>query len=96
MHGLFMRMSKSDQTIFNFDLTTVNWDDVIRIWWIGLRKYIIKDGLKESEYARKKQNIFYVGNYIVLILYFYLFVKILTYMYLGVSSIISLFTTTVF
>ncbi|CAH2056218.1 unnamed protein product, partial [Iphiclides podalirius] len=94
-HRLYKRMSKADQVIFNFDIATVDWIEVMKVWWIGLRKYIIKDELKDTRYGNTKQKILCVANYTILALYLYVIGRIVFLAFLGIRTILGiLFKTT--
>ncbi|KAJ8706260.1 hypothetical protein PYW08_010886 [Mythimna loreyi] len=49
VRNMIEKMSDVDKVIFNCDLSTICFLDFIRSWTIGLKKYIIKDGLKDRE-----------------------------------------------
>ncbi|XP_026322595.1 fatty acyl-CoA reductase wat-like [Hyposmocoma kahamanoa] len=68
---MIQRSSESDRAIFNCDITSLHWKEYILIWSMGLRKYIVKDGLTGTDYAVKKQHFFFVLNLIVTALYAY-------------------------
>lgn len=79
---LFDNLSQDDKQIFNFDVRDIDWTEYILIWCLGLRKYVIKDGLTDTLYACKKQTIFKFATYTLLPLYFYGLFKL---MYCAVS-----------
>ncbi|XP_062531401.1 fatty acyl-CoA reductase wat isoform X3 [Bombyx mori] len=54
--AMLNQMSKTDRILFNFDISKIDWPRYMLIWCIGLRKFIVKDGLKDSEYGMKKQR----------------------------------------
>lgn len=67
--NMITRMSDADRAIFNCDLEPIDLRDYIMVWGIGLRKYILKDGLTGTKEAYKKQKMFKVLNYIAIVLY---------------------------
>ncbi|XP_075988609.1 fatty acyl-CoA reductase wat-like [Anticarsia gemmatalis] len=73
---LYQSLCENDRIIFNFDTTDIDYKDYLTIWCIGLRKYVLKDGLKNTIYARKKQFWLHKLNLIVTVLYFYCFYKL--------------------
>ncbi|KAF9410832.1 hypothetical protein HW555_010213, partial [Spodoptera exigua] len=73
---LFHSLSKSDRLIFNFDTTDINIPEFVTIWCVGLRKYLMKDGIKNTEYARKKQILLKYLHYFVSCVYFYALFKV--------------------
>lgn len=84
VQAMIETMSDVDRAIFNCDLTTISFLDFIKTWTIGLKKYIIKDELKDSVPALKRQNVLCVVNYVLLALYFY---AIWSIFYLFLSTI---------
>ncbi|KOB70270.1 Uncharacterized protein OBRU01_15755, partial [Operophtera brumata] len=60
------KLSESDRVIFNFDMTVLNWPEMVNLWCIGVRKYILKDGLINTEKAVRKQLWFGILNYLIL------------------------------
>ena len=83
--ALYSSLSKEDQDIFNFDVKTIDWNEYMVTVALGLRKYIVKDGLTGTLYARKKGKVLQVLTYIILPLYFYCLFRIL-------CVVLSLFT----
>lgn len=79
--SLSNRMSERDRQLYNFDVASIDWDFYSVLWVLSLRKYVIKDGFQSSEYARKKQKILKVANYVVLFVYLYLCWIILSYVF---------------
>ncbi|XP_048004227.1 fatty acyl-CoA reductase wat-like [Leguminivora glycinivorella] len=74
-------LSKTDKEIYNFDVEKMNWTEQLVMWAIGLRKYIIKDGLRDTNYAVKKQKVLRVLNYLVGALYLYAIYKLCSYVF---------------
>lgn len=70
---LQQKLSETDKKIFNFDMKPVDWKEFVKIWCIGVRKYILKDGLKDTDKAIRKQFWFGILNYVILGIYVYLF-----------------------
>lgn len=73
-------MSETDRIIFNFDITDINVSEWILLWVLGLRKYVVKDGLRGTKFAVKQQKIYYFINclaVLVLCISLVLFFKIL-------------------
>ncbi|XP_075988827.1 fatty acyl-CoA reductase wat-like [Anticarsia gemmatalis] len=71
LQAMIKRMSDADKAIYNCDLLTVDLKEFIFVWSIGIRKYIVKDGLVNTNSGYKKQKIFRIVNYVVVGLYFY-------------------------
>ncbi|KAJ2943420.1 hypothetical protein O0L34_g12229 [Tuta absoluta] len=81
-------MSPADKQIYNFDVKQINWKEFMLVWAIGLRKYILKDGLKDTDYAIKKQNWFFVANIVFMAVYGYVILKVCTVLFTGLFSVI--------
>ncbi|XP_028039317.1 fatty acyl-CoA reductase wat-like [Bombyx mandarina] len=86
--AMLNQISKTDRILFNFDVAKIDCSRFMAIWCIGLRKFILKDGLKNSEYGRKKQswlkiaNLCYHGLFLVTVIYFlYICCAILMYVF---------------
>ncbi|KAJ8706261.1 hypothetical protein PYW08_010887 [Mythimna loreyi] len=45
---MISRMSEADRVIFNCDIKSINFTYYVKIWSIGIRRYIIKDELKDT------------------------------------------------
>ena len=43
-----------DGELFNIDIRTMNWDDYLKNYMLGIRKFILKDDLRTLSDARKK------------------------------------------
>ncbi|XP_063372248.1 putative fatty acyl-CoA reductase CG5065, partial [Cydia amplana] len=71
-------LSRTDRDLYNFDVEKMEWTQQMITWAVGLRKYIIKDGLKDTEYAVKKQGVLRVLSYVAGVLYLYAIYKLLT------------------
>ncbi|KAI5638123.1 male sterility protein domain-containing protein [Phthorimaea operculella] len=78
-------MSEADRQIYNFDVKDIDWTEFMMVWAIGLRKYIVKDGLKDTEYAVRKQRWFYFANMIVVALYGLMWYKLFSVMFSGLQ-----------
>lgn len=52
---------------FNCDISHMNWDEYIKHYMIGIRKYVLKDNVDSMESARKTVKRYY--NYIIYSLY---------------------------
>ncbi|XP_048487959.1 fatty acyl-CoA reductase wat-like [Plutella xylostella] len=68
---LFNSLSDTDKKIFFFDMAELNFYVFIRYWWLGIRKYILKDGLKGTEEAVNRQKWFRIASYVLFALYAY-------------------------
>lgn len=88
---LYKSLSFEDKAIFNSDVTNVDWIQYVQTICMGLRKYIDKDGLKNTLYARKKLKWLGFANYIFFILYFYVIYKLLYFTYVIFSYVFRYF-----
>ncbi|KAJ2938365.1 hypothetical protein O0L34_g13290 [Tuta absoluta] len=80
-------MSEADRQIYNFDVKDIDWTEFMMVWAIGLRKYIVKDGLKDTEYAVRKQKWFYMANIVVVALYGLMWLKLFSVVFSGVQCL---------
>lgn len=69
--NLHKSLTEADKTIFHCDISDVGWQEQILLWTTGLRKYIIKDGLKGTAWALKKQLLFKMAAYFLYVVYVY-------------------------
>ncbi|KAF9819442.1 hypothetical protein SFRURICE_000530, partial [Spodoptera frugiperda] len=67
---LFQSLSKSDRVIYHCDVSDLEWIELIVLWCVGLRKYIVKDGLNTTQKGMKKQLIFRITTYVISFLFF--------------------------
>ncbi|XP_075988820.1 fatty acyl-CoA reductase wat-like [Anticarsia gemmatalis] len=84
LSDMICRMSGKDRDIFNCDINTIDYGQYIKIMCIGLRKYIVKDGLKDSEKAYKRQRWLAVVHYVFMALYIYV---LYYFMYLAYKTV---------
>lgn len=94
--NMFKSLSAHDRIIYNCDMQDLNWDRFVALWIIGLRKYIVKDGLKYTNYAKKKFQILRIIHYIVTPLYLYSLWKVFTVCLFVVGTVYSFFVGTVY
>ncbi|XP_072948456.1 fatty acyl-CoA reductase wat-like [Epargyreus clarus] len=79
--GLYNSLSTTDKVLFNCDMSLVDNKELIVMWILGLRRYIVKDDLKNTEYGRKKQLLFRIAHYIFMTLYLYLIYKLICFVF---------------
>lgn len=70
---LHKNLTEDDKQIFQFDIESLDWKEYIQIWYLGIRRYIIKDDLKNTKVGTKRQHYFKVGHYIIIGLYISIF-----------------------
>ena len=49
---LMTKMSADDKTTFNFDVRQIDWESYMENYVVGVRKYLLKDGLSSLPLAR--------------------------------------------
>ncbi|KAI5640425.1 male sterility protein domain-containing protein [Phthorimaea operculella] len=96
LQQLYSSLSSTDKIIFNCDVATLNWKDLLMAWTLGCRKYVVKDGLQGTEYAIKKQFWLKLLHYFVVCpIYFFLLYKVASLafriLYFFLSIILSIF-----
>ncbi|XP_049870322.1 uncharacterized protein LOC126369801 [Pectinophora gossypiella] len=84
---LYWNLSPVDRTIFNCNMDTIDWMLYIRLWCLGCRKYIIKDGLTDTATGSRKQFWLRIANHITIIFYLYLVYKLFSLLFSIVSYI---------
>nr|BBD13398.1 fatty acyl-CoA reductase [Hyphantria cunea] len=77
--AMLSRMSDTDRAIFNCDIAALDMKEFVVIWALGIRKYIIKDGLKGSRAAAKWQCVYITMNYVILIAILYILWKLFAF-----------------
>ncbi|XP_047038771.1 fatty acyl-CoA reductase wat-like [Helicoverpa zea] len=74
---LFDSLSEADKAIFEFDVKKIDWGEYVLIWYLGLRKYVIKDGLQGTAKGVRNQEVFKYLLCIIGPLYIYSLYKLL-------------------
>jgi alcohol-forming fatty acyl-CoA reductase len=54
--NLFKKMSAADQEIFKIDLAKLNWESYLTDFYMGIRKFILKDEIATVPAAKKRYN----------------------------------------
>ncbi|XP_063898641.1 fatty acyl-CoA reductase wat [Helicoverpa armigera] len=88
--AMVKRMSPEDKIIYNCNMETVKLKEFMQAMCLGLRRFIIKDGLKNTALGYRKQKMFYYANIIFIGLYMYLIWKVLYYVYSTVAMMMPL------
>ncbi|XP_050558142.1 fatty acyl-CoA reductase wat-like [Spodoptera frugiperda] len=86
--AMINRMSETDKTIYNCDVASINYKEFLIRMIVGLRKFIVKDGLIDSEKAYRKQKRLFYANLVFMTLYIYVWVMIAFYMFKGIKYIV--------
>ncbi|XP_022837119.1 fatty acyl-CoA reductase wat-like [Spodoptera litura] len=79
--ALYDNLSAADKEIFSFNIDRLNWTEFMSSFVIGVRQYILKDGLVNTKYAIKKVKVLRLLTYIGTAIYLYLLYKIVCYSY---------------
>uniref|UniRef100_A0A2A4JYT4 Fatty acyl-CoA reductase n=1 Tax=Heliothis virescens TaxID=7102 RepID=A0A2A4JYT4_HELVI len=85
--AMIKRLSPEDKIIYNCDVEDVELKKMIQAMCLGLRRFIVKDELKNSAYGYKKQKLFFFANFIFMTLYLYLIWKVLYFVYSTIAMI---------
>jgi len=51
---LYSKLSLQDQRLFNFNIKEVDWPDYIGKYFLGMRKYVLKEDITTLPAARKR------------------------------------------
>lgn len=89
LENMYQSLSPTDRIIFNCNIKELSWDRQIIVMAIGTRKYVIKDGLKNTIYGRKKYYILRIIHYVITPLYLYLLWKVFTLCLFFICSVFS-------
>ncbi|GBP65541.1 Fatty acyl-CoA reductase wat [Eumeta japonica] len=55
-------LGKADNELFNFDIGSYKWLEYMQLWFLGIRKFIVKDELKNTELGIRKQFWFRIAQ----------------------------------
>ncbi|XP_026740070.1 fatty acyl-CoA reductase wat-like [Trichoplusia ni] len=69
--AMISRMTENDRAIFNCNVNNIDVDEHTLAWCVGIRKYILKDGLKDSAQGERKQNMLWIANMVFIAVYGY-------------------------
>lgn len=51
---LWANLNDDDKKLFYFDMSSLDWDEYIRHYMLGMRVHLFKDDLSNADEARKK------------------------------------------
>ncbi|XP_059480684.1 putative fatty acyl-CoA reductase CG5065 [Neocloeon triangulifer] len=74
MENLDLNLNKTDRELFPVNVKTIGWEEYIKIYVTGIRKFILKDELSSLTMAQKKLKKLYWGQRIVQCLAIFMFV----------------------
>ncbi|XP_065557302.1 putative fatty acyl-CoA reductase CG5065 isoform X2 [Artemia franciscana] len=61
--ALIQRMNAIDRAIFNFDSRTIDWDEYLCTYYLGIRKFVLKDELHTLPAARTRMRRLLVAQF---------------------------------
>lgn len=69
VRNLYSEMNSKDKEEFNFDVTSLDWKDYLRVYCLGIRKYLLKEDLSTVAEGQKHLSRLYIlsqaGNLLV-------------------------------
>jgi len=74
--SLVQKLSKLDRTLFNFDISKLNWDSYFERHVVGIRTYIVKDPIETLPEGFKHSRKLYMAYYTLLSVFAALFMLI--------------------
>lgn len=75
-------MSSIDREVFNCDMGNLDRKEYLKVWFYGVRKYIIKEAdFKNQEETDRKQFWLKIATYFIFGLYIYFFYVMISYVY---------------
>ncbi|XP_049883820.1 fatty acyl-CoA reductase wat-like [Pectinophora gossypiella] len=89
LQALAAGMSPVDRTIYDLEISKIDWVEMMTIWAIGIRKYIVKDGLQGTQEGIDKQKRYRIIHYLFSIVYFFILWKILSWSFSLSSTALS-------
>ncbi|RZF42877.1 hypothetical protein LSTR_LSTR014703 [Laodelphax striatellus] len=54
MLKLYESLPPSDRELFNFDVNDINWQEYMQLYWLGIRRFILKEDLSNDSAARSR------------------------------------------
>ncbi|XP_035456388.2 fatty acyl-CoA reductase wat [Spodoptera frugiperda] len=75
------RMAPADQAIFGCNVREIDQRGIALSMSVGLRRFIVQDGLKDSEYGQKKMRILKYVHVVCVLLYSYLIYSVFRTIY---------------
>ncbi|EFA07221.2 fatty acyl-CoA reductase wat [Tribolium castaneum] len=78
---LWSEMGEEDKKIFDFNMEKLNWDAYLRDSAFGMRYFLLKESLETVPEAKRKLRIMFVAHYAIIILFWFLMYKLMTFMY---------------
>ncbi|KAJ8706211.1 hypothetical protein PYW08_010837 [Mythimna loreyi] len=85
LQGMISRLSPADKAIYTCDVGLMTHKDFLKSAVIGVRRFILKDGLVGSDAAYRKQQWLFYANIVFLSLYVYCLWKLLALLCSGLA-----------
>jgi len=54
--ALHNKLNPTDQKEFNFDMTSIDWRLMVGEWYLGVRKFLLKEPEETIPFARKRMQ----------------------------------------
>ncbi|KAF9413057.1 hypothetical protein HW555_008609 [Spodoptera exigua] len=87
--ALYDNLSAADKEIFSFDIDRLNWTEFVASWGVGVRQYILKDGLVNTRYGIKRLKMLRALTYIGTIIYLFVLYKTIQFSFYFLSFAVS-------
>ncbi|KAH9643944.1 hypothetical protein HF086_016494 [Spodoptera exigua] len=87
--ALYDNLSAADKEIFSFDIDRLNWTEFVASWGVGVRQYILKDGLVNTRYGIKRLKMLRALTYIGTIIYLFALYKTIQFSFYFLSFAVS-------
>ncbi|KAJ8706207.1 hypothetical protein PYW08_010833 [Mythimna loreyi] len=85
LQAMISRLSPADQVIYTCDVGQMLFNDFLKATCVGIRRFIIKDGLVGSDVGYRKQQWLFYANIVFLSLYVYCVWKLVALLCSGVA-----------
>ncbi|KAJ8707572.1 hypothetical protein PYW07_011249 [Mythimna separata] len=89
LQAMIARLSPADKAIYSCDIAQMQTKEFLKAASVGVRRFIIKDGLVNSEAAYRKQMRLYYANIVFISLYLYCIWKLIALVFSVVAVFFS-------
>ncbi|KAJ8706209.1 hypothetical protein PYW08_010835 [Mythimna loreyi] len=90
LQGMISRLSPADKAIYTCDIGLMQHRDFLRAAVVGIRRFIVKDGLVGSDVGYRKQQWLFYANIVFLSLYVYCLWKLVALLCSGVAVLFNI------
>ncbi|KAJ8728682.1 hypothetical protein PYW07_006378 [Mythimna separata] len=87
LQSMVSRLSPADKAIYMCDLRQMTIEDYLKAVCVGVRRFIIKDGLVDSDVGYRKQQWLYYANIVFMSVYVYCIWKLFALLWSAVAMI---------